>query len=298
MSAIQLSEDASRLAGKRVVITGGSSGLGEVVAAVLARAGAQVTLAVRDLKRGRAAAARMDGHVDVAALELGSLSSIERFADIWVGPIDVLINNAGVMMPPLGRTEDGFETQFGVNHLGHFALTARLLPSITDRVVTVTSDYYKSGSIDFDDPNYLRRPYKPGKAYAQSKLADLLFAGELARRLARAESPVRSVSAHPGYARTGLASHVDSAGFRLMDKVMGPLIAQDAKGGARSLLAAAISDIPNGTLIGPGGLFNLRGKPVTAPLDKVAIDEDLARRLWSLSTELTSEPFDAPIGNV
>ncbi|ASD24255.1 oxidoreductase (plasmid) [Cryobacterium sp. LW097] len=292
---MELSEDASRLAGKRVVVTGGSSGLGEVVAATLSRGGAHVTLAVRDLQRGQAAAAKTPGRVDVATLELGSLSFIKQFADSRTEPIDVLINNAGIMMPPLGRTEDGFETQFGVNYLGHFALTMRLLPLIRDRVVTVTSDYYRSGSIDLDDPNYDRRRFNSGKAYSQSKLADLMFARELGRRLTGTGSRVRSLSAHPGYARTSLTSHVGSVAFRVIDKVLGPVIAQDAAGGARSLIAAAVSDLPSGTLVGPGGLFHLKGNPVVAPVAKVALDEHMARKLWMLSAEMTRVPINAPL---
>src|SRR6202021_3102777 len=171
-----------------------------------------------------------------------TLASVREFASTWDGDIDLLINNAGVMIPPLSRTADGFELQFGTNHLGHFALTNLLLPhvAVAGRVVTVSSDAHRGGAIDFDDLNWEHKKYRAWRAYGQSKLANLLFTAELQRRLTEAGSPVLSLAAHPGYAATNLQSH---SGSRLMDFAMGTLgnrlLAQDAKSGALPTLYAS-----------------------------------------------------------
>ncbi len=149
----------------------------------------------------------MGGSTEVRELDLASLDSVRAFAAGWDGPIDLLINNAGIMIPPLSRTADGFELQFGTNHLGHFALTNLLFPHVVDRVVTVSSLAHRQGTIDFDDLNWERRSYRRWAAYSQSKLANLLFTLELQRRLTDAGSAVRATAAHPGYASTNLQSH-------------------------------------------------------------------------------------------
>ena len=192
------------MTGRSVIVTGANSGIGRAAADALADAGARVVLAVRDVERGRAAAATMTGETEVRRLDLASLDSVREFAGAWDGEISLLINNAGVMIPPLSRTADGFELQFGTNHLGHFALTNLLLEHVSGRVVTVSSSLHRSGVIDFDDLNWERRPYKPSRAYSQSKLANLLFTSELQRRLVEAGSPVLATAAHPGYAATNL----------------------------------------------------------------------------------------------
>ncbi|HEY4624738.1 MAG TPA: oxidoreductase, partial [Blastococcus sp.] len=207
MTSRWTSADIPRQDGRTVVVTGATSGLGRATAQALASAGASVVLAVRDLDRGRAAAAGMPGQVDVRPLDLADLASVRAFADAWTGPLDVLVNNAGIMMVPAGRTADGFELQFGTNHLGHFALTNLLLPHVTDRVVTVASGAHRAGVIDLDDLNWQRRRYSPERAYGQSKLANLLFTLELQRRLTEAGSAVRALAAHPGWAATNLQSH-------------------------------------------------------------------------------------------
>ena len=207
--------DLPDMTGRTVVVTGANSGLGAIAARELAGAGARVVLAVRDTKRGEAAAATMPGDTEVRALDLADLSSVRAFADGWDGPLDVLINNAGVMAIPERRTADGFEMQFGTNHLGPFALTNLLLPRITDRVVTVASDAHRIGKIKFDDLNAERR-YGRWSAYGQSKLANLLFTLELQRRLEAAGSAVSAHAAHPGYAATNLQGQTK----HLVDRVV------------------------------------------------------------------------------
>ena len=284
------------LAGKTVIVTGANSGIGHAAAAELARAGATVVLAVRDQAKGEVAAAAVPGMTEVRPLDLASLDSVRAFAAAWQGDIDLLINNAGVMIPPLSRTADGFELQFGTNHLGHFALTNLLLPHVAadGRVVTVSSDAHKSGAIDFDDLNWERKRYRPWRAYGQSKLANLLFTTELQRRLTEAGSTVKATAAHPGYAATNLQSH---SGSRLlafaMEHVGNRLIAQDAAGGALPTLYAAVADIPGGSFAGPSGPFGLglRGAPKLVARSAAARDAEAARRLWLVSEELTGVAF-------
>jgi NAD(P)-dependent dehydrogenase (short-subunit alcohol dehydrogenase family) len=284
------------LAGKTVIVTGANSGIGHAAAAELARAGATVVLAVRDQAKGEAAAATITGTTEVRPLDLARLDSVRAFAASWQGIIDLLINNAGVMIPPLSRTADGFELQFGTNHLGHFALTNLLLPHVAagGRVVTVSSDAHRAGAIDFDDLNWERRRYRPWRAYGQSKLANLLFTGELQRRLTEAGSTVKATAAHPGYAATNLQSHSGSRVAAFAMKQLGNrLIAQDAAGGALPTLYAAVADIPGGSFAGPSGPFGLglRGAPALVGRSAAARDEQVARRLWTVSETLTGVSF-------
>src|SRR5437016_7067451 len=199
--------DLPDMTGRTVVITGANSGIGRAAACALAGAHARVVLAVRDLDKGRAAAATMPGETEVRRLDLSSLASVREFAAGWDGDLHVLINNAGVMAPPLTRTTEGFELQFGTNHLGHFALSNLLLEHVVDRVVTVSSTGHRFGSIDFDDLNWEHKPYRAWRAYGQSKLANLHFTAELQRRLSAAGSVVLAMAAHPGYAATNLSFH-------------------------------------------------------------------------------------------
>ena len=214
------------LDGRTVVVTGANSGIGLVTARELARAGARVVLAVRDETRGRTAADTITGSTDVRRLDLADLASVRAFAAAWTGDLDVLINNAGVMAVPEQRTADGFEMQFGTNHLGHFALTNLLLPHVTDRVVTVSSGAHRGGRIDLDDLNWERRRYRTWSAYGQSKLANLLFTLELQRRLTAVGSSVRAVAAHPGYSATNLQSHTGNPLASLMMTVANRVVAQ------------------------------------------------------------------------
>jgi len=224
------------MAGRTVVVTGASGGIGAVTAGELSRAGAWVVLAVRDVAKGQAAAARMAGETDVRRLDLSDLASVREFAGGWTGHLDILINNAGIMMVPAGRTADGFELQMGTNHLGHFALTNLLLPQITDWIVTVTSDLHKIGKIKLDDLNWENRAYKTLGAYCQSKLANVLFTAELQRRLSSSGSVVRAAAAHQGVAETNLISHVGGFQGAISKLFLGP-ISQDGRHwrmGARS----------------------------------------------------------------
>jgi NAD(P)-dependent dehydrogenase (short-subunit alcohol dehydrogenase family) len=281
------------LPGRVVVVTGASSGIGAITAGELARAGARVVLAVRDVAKGEAAAAKMTGETEVRQLDLASLASIRDFAAGWTGNLDNLINNAGIMMVRQGRTADGFELQIGTNHLGHFALTNLLLPHITDRVVTVSSDLHKIGRIKVSDLNWEHRKYRPLGAYNQSKLANLLFTAELQRRLTGAGSAVRAVAAHPGVAETNLISHV--GGFRgTANKLLLRPITQDGQHGALPTLYAATQEIPGGSYIGPDGLIHTKGYPEIAKPSKSSRDADLASRLWATSARLTQTDFPAP----
>jgi NAD(P)-dependent dehydrogenase (short-subunit alcohol dehydrogenase family) len=279
------------LNGRSVIVTGANSGIGRGAARALAGAGARVVLAVRDVDRGRAAAEAIPGNTEVRLLDLASLASVREFAAAWEGEIDLLINNAGVMVPPLTRTAEGFELQFGTNHLGHFALTNLLLGRVTGRVVTVSSTGHRVGSIDFDDLNWERKPYKAWRAYGQSKLANLLFTAELQRRLAAAGSEVLANAAHPGYAATNLQFHSGRRVLDLVSIVGNRLLAQDENGGALPTLYAAIADVPGNSFAGPGGFMEQRGAPKLVGRSDAAADADVARRLWDVSEELTGVRF-------
>jgi NAD(P)-dependent dehydrogenase (short-subunit alcohol dehydrogenase family) len=282
------------MTGRNVIVTGANSGIGRGAARALAGAGARVILAVRDTDKGKAAAGTMSGETEVRRLDLASLASVREFAAAWAGDIDLLINNAGVMVPPLTRTVDGFELQFGTNHLGHFALTNLLLDHVTGRVVTVSSTGHRIGTIDFEDLNWERKPYKAWRAYGQSKLANLLFTAELQRRLTAVGSTVLADAAHPGYAATNLQFH---SGRRLLDLVSvvgNRLLAQDENGGALPTLYAAVADIPGNSFAGPGGFMEQRGAPKLVARSNAAKDTAVARRLWEVSEELTGVRF--PLG--
>ena len=224
--------DLPSQAGRRFVVTGASSGLGIATARALAGAGAKVVLAVRDTDKGARAAATMPGETDVRRLDLSDLSSVRAFVDDLDGEVDVLVNNAGIMAVPEGRTADGFEMQIGTNHLGHFALTCLLMPRITERVVTVSSTLHRQGSIALDDLNWERRRYQAWPAYGQSKLANLLFTSELQRRLAERGSPVRAVAAHPGYSNTALQTQTGNPVMNVLSSISNALVAQSSSDGA------------------------------------------------------------------
>jgi NAD(P)-dependent dehydrogenase (short-subunit alcohol dehydrogenase family) len=278
--------DLPDMTGRTVVVTGASSGIGEVTARELARVGARVVLAVRDIAKGQAAAATMNGDTEVRQLDLGSLASIREFGASWSGDLDILVNNAGIMQVPEGRTVDGFELQFGTNHLGPFALTQLLLPHITDRVVTVTSNLHARGRIDLDDLDWRRRSYSPSQAYADSKLANVLFTFELQRRLSEARSGVRAMVVHPGVARTNLLGHVGGVQGALI-RAFGRFVMRGPAIGALPTLYAATQSIPGGSFVGPNGFAHMRGYPALQKASAAADDRDLAARLWERSAELT-----------
>ena len=283
--------DLPDLAGRTAVVTGANSGIGRSAAQALARAGAHVVLAVRDTARGEAAAAGMPGAVETRALDLADLASVRAFAGDWDGELDLLVNNAGIMAVPEGRTKDGFELQFGTNHLGHFALTNLLLPHVTGRVVTVASSAHRMGSIALDDLNWERRPYNAWRAYGQSKLSNLLFTLELERRLIAAGSPVRALAAHPGYAATNLQGHTGNRLHRLGMAIGNRIIAQDDEHGAWPTLYAATQDLPGGSYVGPDGFQEGRGHPTLVGRSAAASDAETARALWDASEQLTGVTF-------
>jgi NAD(P)-dependent dehydrogenase (short-subunit alcohol dehydrogenase family) len=234
----------------------------------------------------------MPGSHEVRALDLTDLASVRAFADAWDGPIDVLINNAGVMALPERRTVDGFEMQIGTNHLGHFALTGLLIGQVTERVVTVASGAHRMGKIDLDDLNWERRDYQRWPAYGQTKLANLLFTLELQRRLTAAGSPVRAVAAHPGYAATNLQTRTQ---HRLQDalmKVGNRLVAQSDEAGSWPTLFAATQDVPPAAYVGPDGVGEMRGHPTLVGRSAAASDAEVAAGLWALSERLTGVTFD------
>jgi NAD(P)-dependent dehydrogenase (short-subunit alcohol dehydrogenase family) len=278
-------------AGRTVVITGATSGIGFAAAKVLTDRGARVVLAVRDQAKGADAVRRLGGLAEVRPLDLADLSSVRAFADGWDGPIDLLINNAGVMAVPLGRTAEGFELQLGTNHLGPFALTNLLLPQVTDRVVCVSSNAHRMGHIDLADLNWERRPYKQWPAYGQSKLANLLFVLELERRLTAAGSDVRALAAHPGFARTNLQGHSGNAWADRATMVVTKVVGQSAVQGAWPTLFAATQDLPGGSYVGPGGFAEARGLPQLVGRSPEASDPELAKRLWTASEDLTGITF-------
>jgi len=290
------------LSGRTFIVTGANSGLGLATTQALAGHGAHVVMAVRDLDRGRSAASSVAGSVAVRRLDLADLDSVREFAaGIIAGGlgVDVLINNAGIMMPPRTLTKQGFEIQFGTNHLGHFALTGLLLDTLRAgrdaRVVTVSSGLHRGGAIHFDDLDGARH-YGRVTFYAQSKLANVLFGLELDRRLRAADVPIRSLLAHPGYAATNL--QITGPG-RLRAAVMrlgNMMFAQDAAAGARSQLHAATApDVSGGQFYGPSRWRELRGAPTVVQPDRAATDPATARRLWAVSEDLTGVRYPLPV---
>jgi NAD(P)-dependent dehydrogenase (short-subunit alcohol dehydrogenase family) len=299
-------DDIPDLSGRTAIVTGANSGLGYDTALQLSTHGAHTVLACRGLDKGSDAAARiLDGHpdakVEVMELDLASLASVERFANHFRADhdgIDILVNNAGVMAIPHRTTADGFEMQFGTNHLGHFALTGRLLPMLRSRpgarVVTVSSFVGYSGRINFKDLSSERR-YNKWMAYGQAKLANYLFAVELDRRAKSSGIDLISVAAHPGYASTNLQTTGPAmAGNRFMVKAMeagNRLFGQPAAKGALPILYAATAPgLHGGEYIGPALL--MRGSPRRTFPPLQARNRETARRLWEESSRLTGVSFD------
>lgn len=302
-------EDIPDQTGKRVVITGANSGLGYDMARELARKQAHVIMACRSQSRGEAALEQIrqsapNTSLEVVRLDLADLASVRAFAETMElrgDAIDILCNNAGVMAIPYRQTADGFEMQFGANHLGHFALTGLLLPRLLQapaaRIVTVSSNKHKQGKLDFDDLNW-KRNYSKWAAYARSKLANLLFAFELQRKLAGAGKRAISVAAHPGYAATNLQyvgpQMENAAPTRMIMHLLNSTVAQPSEQGARpQLYAATAPDVQGGDYIGPDGLWALRGAPTQVNASKAARDETEAAQLWQISEELTGVRYTA-----
>ena len=299
--------DIPPMEGATALVTGANSGLGRIVARELGAAGALVVLACRDPERGARAleeltVAEPAGSFELLELDLGSLDSVAQAASRFVAAherLDLLVNNAGVMIPPYRLTEDGFELQLGTNHLGHFALTARVSEALhrspEPRVVNVSSTAHRTGRINFQDINSERR-YSRWGAYSQSKLANLLFTFELQRRAIDAGWNLVALAAHPGYAATnlqfaGIGLEANPA-METVNRIANRVFAQSDEAGALPLLYAAVSpDAPPGAFIGPDGPFEMRGSPTLVEPIEAARDEIAARRLWELSEELTGIGF-------
>ncbi|MBO3680146.1 SDR family NAD(P)-dependent oxidoreductase [Streptomyces sp. NEAU-YJ-81] len=274
-------KDLPDLTGRTVVITGAGRGLGLIAAREFARAGARVVLGVRDTGKARDAVAGLPGTFEVRPLDVADLTSVRAFADAWSGDLDILINNAGVMDIPAARTADGLDVQTTTNYSGPFLLTNLLLEHITDRVVHVTSQLHRQGKIDLNDLDWRTRKYNGMGAYEASKLAVVLFSLELQRRLTATGSPVRSVLASPGIARTSLAAHSRS---NVINRFT--FLTNDAERGALSLLYAATQDLPGNSYVGPDCLGGLRGDPAVRQQGKAGLDEAMAGRLWDATADL------------
>ena len=297
-------KDLPDQAGRTVVVTGANSGLGYLTSLELAKQGAHVIMAARDLEKGRLAQAsilemRPRGSVEVRQLDLADLDEVKAFAHRLLDehrPIGALVNNAGIMMPPRSLTAQGHELQFGVNHLAHFALAGLLLPLLLEgrdsRVVTVSSDLHKRGRIHFDDLSGNRK-YGRVAFYAQSKFANVLFALELDRRLRAAGLPIKSLLAHPGYAATNLQMSGPSGVLKLFMRFGNRFLAQSAQRGVLpQLYAVAAPEAGGGQFIGPDGPNEKKGYPTQVQPVDAARDHSLAERLWLLSEGLTGVRTD------
>ena len=290
--------------GRLAIITGSNTGLGYDTARVLAARGAHVVMAVRDTAKGEAAATRIrqltrGAEVTVHKLDLGSLESVKQAGAELAAAyprVDLLINNAGVMYPPKSTTADGFELQFGTNHLGHFALTGlllgNLLPVDGSRVVVVASIAHNlRAKIDFEDLQWERRSYDRVASYGQSKLANLMFAYDLQRRLAAAKAKTIAVAAHPGVAATELVRHIPGAGLPGVNWLSGKLLNSAEMGALPTLRAATDPAVKGGQYWGPDGFRELRGHPVLVDSSKQSKDVAVQQRLWKVSEELTGVTF-------
>ena len=308
MSAKWTSGQIPDQSGRTAVVTGANSGLGLVTARELARHGASVVLACRNTTKGEEAlrtiqAVAPDAQLEIAQLDLGDLESVAAFAAGFRSShddLDLLVNNAGVMAPPRRETKDGFELQLGTNLLGHFALTGRLVGTMEGgadaRVVTLSSNAHKMGRVNFEDLQS-ERGYKRWGAYGQSKLADLMFALELDRRLRGAGSTITSVAAHPGYAATNLQTAAAPALDRIVMRASNLIMAQSADMGALPVLyAATYPGLEGGSYVGPDGIGEFRGHPKVVSPNRAARDEDVAARLWAVSEQLTGVRFELAAG--
>lgn len=285
--------------GRVACVTGSSSGIGFEAARVLAGKEATVIIAVRNLEKGERAVEKIkndhkDADLKILELDLADLKSVESFAENFkkeYSRLDLLINNAGVMVPPYSKTADGFELQFGTNHLGHFALTGRLLDLLiateNSRIVNVSSTAHKYGKIDFDDLNWEERSYRPWSAYGDSKIANLYFTFELDRKLKADDISLIVTAAHPGWTATDLQRNSSIADF------LNNFFAQDITIGALPTLRAAVDEeATGGDYFGPDGFMEARGYPVKVDSNDLSKDEMIAKRLWQVSEELTGVKFE------
>jgi NAD(P)-dependent dehydrogenase (short-subunit alcohol dehydrogenase family) len=293
------SNDIPDQKGRVAIVTGSSSGIGYETARVLANKNATVVIAVRNMKKGTAVAEKIkaayeNADIKVIELDLANLESVRQFSENFKKNhtrLDLLINNAGVMMPPYAKTSDGFELQFGTNHLGHFVLTGLLMDLIlntgSSRVVNVSSTAHKSGKIDFDDLNWEKRKYKKMQTYADSKIANLYFTYELQRKLEKAGSHTIAVASHPGWTATELQRHVGIVHF------LNRFFSQGIEMGALPTLYAAIaSDAKGGDYYGPSGWLEMRGYPKKVESNGLSHDKEIAKRLWEVSEKLTGRKWE------
>jgi len=280
--------------GRVAIVTGSTSGIGKETARVLASKGASVIVAARNIPKGESVvkaikAASPNADITVRELDLSSLVSIKAFSDGILKDfqqLDILINNAGIMMCPYSKTKDGFEMQMGTNHLGHFALTGHLLPLMKQtpksRLVILSSVGHRGGEIDFSDFNWETRKYKTIQAYGDSKLANLYFAYELKRKLANDDNAPRVTAAHPGWTETELQRHSGALSF------LNRFFAQGTDMGALPTLRAAIDDTAkSGDYFGPGRFFEMHGNPIQVKSNDRSHEQDTARKLWELSEKMT-----------
>ena len=284
--------------GRVIIITGSTSGLGKEAARILAGKNATVIMAVRNVNKGEEVAREIkqefpNADLSVRELDLASLSSVKDFADGFSNNydrLDVLINNAGIMLCPYSKTQDGFEIQMGTNHLGHFALTGHLMPLLKktkgSRIVATSSMVHRSGKIDFSDINWEKRKYRSIQAYADSKIANLYFTYELAKKLEDGNGAPLSVAAHPGWTRTDLQRH---SGFL---KVLNSFFSQGIDIGVLPTLRAAVDqEAVSRDYFGPSGFYEMHGYPVKVKSNKRSYDEESSRELWKLSEELTGVEY-------
>jgi len=292
------SEQITDQKGRIVIVTGATSGLGKEAAHVLAQKNAEVVMAVRNSAKGEKVAAEIreansDAKVAVMELDLGSLKSVKAFSDAFIKKykrLDILINNAGVMMCPYSKTEDGFEIQMGTNHLGHFALTGQLMPLLKktpgSRIVSTSSVVHRNGAIDFNDINWESRPYKTAKAYGDSKIANLYFTYALAKKISGNGSNPMVTAAHPGWTSTELQRH--SGFFSFMNNFFAQNLSM---GTLPTLLAATDPEANPGDYYGPRKMMEMRGYPIKVKSNELSLDEKKAEKLWELSEEMTGVSY-------
>ena len=292
-------EDIPMQTGKTIIVTGSSSGIGYETALALAGKNAEVIIAVRNLNKGNDAAEKIksgfkNSLVSVMELDLANLNSVRSFAGNFkkkYSNLDLLINNAGVMIPPYSKTADGFELQFGTNHLGHFALTGLLFDLLrktgNSRIINVSSTAHKAGNLNFEDLNWEKRKYKAWKAYGDSKISNLYFTYELQRKINNSGIKIITAASHPGWTATDLQRH--SSLFEFLN----PLFAQKPEMGALPTLYAAVAgDVTGGDYYGPSGWQEWRGFPKKVNSNALSHDEDIASKLWIVSEQLTGIKFN------
>ncbi|MGV9709540.1 SDR family NAD(P)-dependent oxidoreductase [Gordonia sp. NPDC003424] len=290
-----MSIDLSNLAGHRAIVTGATNGLGMATARALAHAGVRVVLAVRNVDLGKQRAVEFGGDCEVIELDLADLGSVRSFGDRLDGPVDYLINNAGVFPHQHTQTTDGFELGIGTNFLGPFALTNLLLPRIERQIVLVASDAHKAGHVDPYDLDLTRRRWNPARSYAQSKLAVMLLGLELDRRLRAAGSPVSVMMTTPGWVASNISNKPHLGVAHRLVQGAASVFANDVDAGAQTTLYCLTAPIATGSYVGVDGLWALRGKPVLFGRSSEACDFDLAARLWKKAEELTGTAFPLPV---